>query len=196
MKGTAPRPASRAAARAVAGLLAADGLLHLYWTTGATWPAHDPRTLSIAVLGSEVPFTPPVLLPLVAVLLTGAAAVLAYGQGLGGRRSRPLLRLVCLAVTAGLLVRGTVGLAWALGVGEGAGETFDRLNTLLYTPLCLGFAVAAARVAGVGSRLGARLGARVGGRLDARRAGRRAGRGGGRGGERIGKPKRAVGSPR
>ncbi|MFI8962283.1 alpha/beta fold hydrolase [Streptomyces sp. NPDC053493] len=138
----------RRAARAVAGLLAADGLLHLYWTTGATWPAPDARALSLAVLGGVVPFTPRVLLPLAALLFTAAAAVLAYGNGRGGRRLRPLLGAVTLAVAAGLLVRGTAGLAWAAGAGDGAGETFDRLNLFLYTPLCLAFGLAAARAAG------------------------------------------------
>ncbi|WP_251055889.1 hypothetical protein [Streptomyces sp. ISL-94] len=49
---------------ALAGLLAADGLLHLYWATGATWPAADSRSLSLAVLGIETSFAPPAALPL------------------------------------------------------------------------------------------------------------------------------------
>ncbi|MFJ8079352.1 DUF3995 domain-containing protein [Streptomyces sp. NPDC096205] len=137
----------RRAGRAVAALLALDGLAHVYWATGATWPAADERTLSLAVLGTEVPFTAPVVLPLAALLFTSAAAVLGRATGRGGRRTRRLLRLVTLAVAAGLMLRGTAGIAWALGLGEDAGPVFHRLNLLLYTPVCLVFGLAAARAA-------------------------------------------------
>lgn len=59
----------------MAGVLAVDACLHLYWTTGASWPAHDLRAVSDAVLGTYLYFTPPVLLPIAAMLLCGAAAV-------------------------------------------------------------------------------------------------------------------------
>ncbi|MFJ7271212.1 RNA polymerase sigma factor [Streptomyces sp. NPDC099050] len=98
--------------RALAALLAADGLVHLCWATGLTWPAPDARTLSLAVLGSEVSFGPPVVLPLAALTLTGAAAVLAHAHGRGGRPAR----LVTAAVAAGLAVRGLAGLGWAAGL--------------------------------------------------------------------------------
>ncbi|MFP3991081.1 alpha/beta fold hydrolase [Streptomyces sp. E11-3] len=145
--------------QALAGLLATDGLLHLYWATGLTWPAPDDRALSLAVLGGVVPFTPRVLLPLAALLFTAAAAVLARGLGRGGPRVRPLWGLVTLLVAAGLLVRGLVGLVWVFGVGDGAGgSAFYWLNLVLYTPVCLGFGVAAARLAGVwGGRSGRRV---------------------------------------
>lgn len=78
-----PAAPTRAAAL-VAAVLTTDALLHLYWTTGATWPAADDKSLSHAVLGTDVPFTPTVLLPLVALLLTAAAFVLARS-----RRPRP-----------------------------------------------------------------------------------------------------------
>ncbi|MDX3226261.1 DUF3995 domain-containing protein [Streptomyces sp. ME19-01-6] len=141
----------RRSGQAVATLLAFDGLLHLYWTTGLTWPASDDRALSLAVLGSEVPFTPPVLLPLATLLFTAAAAVWGRARGRGGRRAQRLLGLVTLAVAVGLLVRGLAGLVWACGVGDGAGPAFYWLNLLLYTPVCLSFGVAAARLAGGGA---------------------------------------------
>ncbi|MFH8933511.1 alpha/beta fold hydrolase [Streptomyces griseosporeus] len=134
---------------ALAALLAGDALLHLAWATGLTWPAPDARALSIAVLGGVVPFTPRVLLPLAALLLATAAAVLARGLGLGGRRLRPVLGAVTLAVAAGLLVRGLVGAAWACGAGDVPSRAFHWLNLLLYTPLCLTAGAAAARLAGV-----------------------------------------------
>ncbi|MFI9213162.1 DUF3995 domain-containing protein [Streptomyces sp. NPDC053253] len=125
----------RRAGRAVAGLLAVDGLAHVYWATGLTWPAPDQRALSLAVIGAVVPFAPRVVVPLALVLFGAATAVLAGAYGRGGW----VARLVSFGVAAGLLVRGLVGLAWAFGAGEGAGPVFHWLNLLLYTPLCLGF---------------------------------------------------------
>lgn len=136
---------TRRAGLALAGLLAADGLAHLYWATGAAWPAADARALSLAVLGAEVPFTPPVVLPLAAALFTASAAVGARAYGRGGRAAA----LVTGAVAAGLTVRGLAGAGWALGLEAGvedAGPVFHRLNLLLYTPLCAGFGWAAVRV--------------------------------------------------
>ncbi|MEU9801885.1 DUF3995 domain-containing protein [Streptomyces sp. NPDC051000] len=128
---------------ALAALLAVDGLAHLYWATGATWPAADERTLSLAVLGTQVSFGPPVVLPLAAVTLTGAAAVLAHARGRGG----PATRLVTAAVAAGLAVRGLAGLGWATGLLDSPDGPFRTLNLVLYTPACLGFGWAAARLA-------------------------------------------------
>ncbi|MEV4166241.1 DUF3995 domain-containing protein [Nonomuraea dietziae] len=78
------------AAYAAATVLAVDAAAHLYWTTGAIWPAPDVRTLSLAVLNMEVPFTPRVLLPLATALLTASAALItttrlgALGTGVSG----------------------------------------------------------------------------------------------------------------
>ncbi|MEV6687473.1 DUF3995 domain-containing protein [Streptomyces sp. NPDC051130] len=127
---------------ALAALLAADGLAHLYWATGRTWPAADAHALSLAVLGTEVSFAPPVVLPLAALTLTGASAVLAHS-----RRGGPATRLVTGAVAAGLAVRGLAGLGWAAGVLDSPPGPFYALNLALYTPACLGFGWAAARLA-------------------------------------------------
>ncbi|MEW1640010.1 DUF3995 domain-containing protein [Streptomyces sp. NPDC093801] len=129
---------------ALAALLAADGLAHLYWATGATWPAPDERALSLAVLGTEVSFGPPVVLPLAALTLTAGAAVLAHSRRRGGRATRA----VTGAVAAGLAVRGLAGLAWAAGLLPSPPDSpFHTLNLTLYTPACLGFGWAAARLA-------------------------------------------------
>ncbi|MFF3019428.1 DUF3995 domain-containing protein [Streptomyces sp. NPDC057939] len=136
---------TRRAGQALAGLLGADGLAHLYWATGATWPAGDSRTLSLAVLGREVPFSAPIVLPLAAVLFTASVAVGLRAYGRGGRQAA----LVTAAVLAVLGIRALAGIGWALGleVGiEAAGPAFHRLNLLLYTPLCLGFAWTALRL--------------------------------------------------
>ncbi|MFB6522641.1 DUF3995 domain-containing protein [Streptomyces sp. NPDC056401] len=138
----------RRTGRALAALLAADGLVHLYWATGLTWPAPDERSLSLAVLGSEVSFGPPVVLPLAALTLTGAAAVLAHAEGRGGGPVPRAARLVTAAVAAGLAVRGLAGLGWAAGLLDSPADgPFRTLNLALYTPACLGFGWAAARLA-------------------------------------------------
>ncbi|MFB7468984.1 DUF3995 domain-containing protein [Streptomyces sp. NPDC056224] len=130
--------------RAVASLLTVDALLHLYWATGATWPAAGPRALSLAVLGIETSFAPSAVLPLAALLLTGATATLARAHGRGGRPAR----LVTAAVAAGLTVRGLAGLGWAAGLLDSPPDSpFHVLNLALYTPACLGFGWAAARLA-------------------------------------------------
>ncbi|WP_030161304.1 DUF3995 domain-containing protein [Streptomyces sp. NRRL S-244] len=127
---------------ALAGLLAADGLVHLYWATGRTWPAASERDLSLAVLGAEVSFAPSVVLPLAALTLSGAAAVLGHSYGRGGR----VTRAVTAAVAAGLAVRGLAGLGWAAGLLDSPPGPFHWLNLVLYTPACLGFGWAAARL--------------------------------------------------
>ncbi|MFG2879301.1 DUF3995 domain-containing protein [Streptomyces sp. NPDC048337] len=147
---------------ALAGLLAADGLVHLYWATGATWPAADARALSLAVLGIETSFAPATVLPLAALTLAGAAAVLAHSRGRGGL----VTRAVTGAVAAGMGVRALAGLGWVAGVLDSpAGSAFYALNLALYTPACLGFGWAAARLAL------ARTGPHPYGRIRARRAG-------------------------
>ncbi|MFF3430646.1 hypothetical protein [Streptomyces sp. NPDC002602] len=97
---------------ALAALPTVDGLAHPYWATDATWPAADERTLSLAVLGTEVPFGPPVVPPPAAITLTGATAVLAHSRGRGCPATR-LLTAAAVTPAAGLAVRGLAGLGWA-----------------------------------------------------------------------------------
>lgn len=137
----------RRAGTLVAAVLAVDGVAHAYWSTGLTWPAPDSRTLSLAVLGFQVPFTPGVLLPLTALLF--AAALLVGGRARLGRRHRIgwLLQAGTVAVTAGLLVRALAGLVWACGIGVRTDTAFYWLNLFVYTPACLVLGAAAAAVA-------------------------------------------------
>ncbi|MGR4880244.1 alpha/beta fold hydrolase [Streptomyces sp. LARHCF249] len=131
----------RRAGRALAALFAVDGLVHLYWATGLTWPAPDERALSLAVIGGEVSFAPRVVLPLALLGLTTSAVLFARGNGRGGWFGAA----AAWTVTAGLLARGLLGLLWVFGAGDGAaGPAFSWLNLLLWTPLCLGFGWAAA----------------------------------------------------
>lgn len=125
--------------RVVAGAHTVLALVHVYWATGATWPAADERSLSQAVLGSEVSFAPKVVLPLAALHLFLAGAVLLSG-------SYRLARLVVLALAIGVTARAAVGLVWALGIGTNSSTTFYWLNLVCYTPACLILAVADVRL--------------------------------------------------
>jgi hypothetical protein len=128
----------------VAPVLAVDGGLHTFWAvSGSPWPAHDHRALSAGLLGTQVPFTPPVLVPL-AVLLFGGAALVAARAGLLGAAGRRLPRwlpyLATLAVTGGTAVRAAAGFGWL--VTADPASAFFRLNLAVYTPLCLLLAAA------------------------------------------------------
>jgi hypothetical protein len=121
--------------RAVAGVHGFLALLHIFWATGATWPASDERSLSMAVLGGEASFAPRIVLPLAAFHLITALAVLTAARHL-------VSQLAVLALLAGLTGRAAVGLVWALGIGTDSSTPFYWLNLFLYTPACLMLAVA------------------------------------------------------
>ncbi len=70
----------RSPAHPIAAVLFVDGLIHLCWATGLTWPAGDARSLSLALLGIDVPFSPALLLTLAATLWAGAAVVLVRAR--------------------------------------------------------------------------------------------------------------------
>jgi uncharacterized protein DUF3995 len=101
--------------------------VHIYWATGATWPAADDRSLSRAVLGTEVSFAPQVVLPLAALHLVLAFAVLRSDRS-------GLARLVMLGLVTGLAARSAVGVVWFFGDSSTA---FYWLNLFCYTPACL-----------------------------------------------------------
>ena len=138
----------------VASVLAADGLVHAYWTTGARWPASDAETLSQLMLGAgDVPFTPIVVGPLAAILLLGALAVTGYANrrsAIGRLLPRRLLKAGMLAMTAAFALRALAGIAMVFMDTPGA--AFFWLNLLVYTPLC--WALAAATVVTLGAGTG------------------------------------------
>ncbi|WP_370414262.1 DUF3995 domain-containing protein [Streptomyces fradiae] len=135
---------NRMAARGGAVLLGVLALLHVYWATGAVWPAADERGLSLAVLGSVVSFGPAVVLPLAVIEAVGAVCVGTYAWGRGGRFAR-LARLGTAVFAGGLLLRGAVGVVWIVAGKDGSGAVFPWLNALAYTPLCLVLGGAVAR---------------------------------------------------
>ncbi|HZX08580.1 alpha/beta fold hydrolase, partial [Kribbella sp.] len=118
--------------RTVAGVLVLLAVIHVYWATGATWPASDERSLSRAVLGIQLSFAPQVVLPLAALHLVLGYAVLRSDRS-------AVCRLVVAGVAAGLAARAALGVAWAFTDG---GTAFYWLNLLLYTPVCIALCVA------------------------------------------------------
>src|SRR2546429_9875255 len=93
----------RSAAAGVAALLACDGVLHVYWSTGRPWPARDAGSLSDAVLGVRAPFTPPVVLPLATLLFTAATVVYLRARFGRGHRWGGWLQAGTVTVAVGLL---------------------------------------------------------------------------------------------
>lgn len=124
--------------RLVAGVHGLLAVLHVYWATGATWPAPNERALSLAVLGGPANFSPAVVLPLAALHTVLALAILTSNR-------YKLSRLVVAGLAAGLAARATAGLVWITGVGETT-TAFHWLNLLLYTPLCIALCIADLRM--------------------------------------------------
>jgi hypothetical protein len=106
---------------------------HLYWATGMTWPAADTRSLSNAVIGSEVSFAPVVVLPLAAFHLIATAAL--------ATSVRRVSRVVVRGLVVGLSARAAIGVVWALGIGSDTATPFYWLNLFVYTPACALLAV-------------------------------------------------------
>lgn len=125
--------------RAVAGVHVLLALVHIYWATGASWPATDQRSLSQAVLGGEVSFAPQVVLPLAAFHLVLATAALTSGR-------YRVTRLLVLGLVAGLTARAAIGVVWALGIGTDTSTPFYWLNLFVYTPACVALVLADLRL--------------------------------------------------
>jgi 4,5:9,10-diseco-3-hydroxy-5,9,17-trioxoandrosta-1(10),2-diene-4-oate hydrolase len=115
----------------VAGVHVLLAAAHIYWATGLVWPAPDERSLSRAVLGVVVSFAPPVVLPLAALHVVLAFAVLRSDRS-------AVARVVVAGLVAGLATRAALGLAWAVTF---SGTAFYWLNLLLYTPACIALCV-------------------------------------------------------
>ncbi|MFF0342205.1 alpha/beta fold hydrolase [Kribbella sp. NPDC004875] len=117
--------------RIAAGAHVLLAAVHIYWATGAVWPASTERSLSRAVLGWDVSFAPQVVLALAALHLLLAFAVLRSDRS-------ALARVVVAGLAAGLAARAALGLAWAF---TDTGTAFYWLNLFLYTPACIALCV-------------------------------------------------------
>lgn len=134
--GPAARRAAVTPARVLAGALFALAITHLYWATGAVWPAPDEYALSRAVLGFGTDFGPSITVPEGIFYTVAAGLVLAFERyGATGLPVR-LLRAFTTLLTAALLTRGVLGLLWMIPALGHLYPPFYVLNAVAFTPLC------------------------------------------------------------
>ncbi|WP_161962312.1 alpha/beta fold hydrolase [Nocardioides speluncae] len=136
-------------ARVLAGAFLLLSATHLYWATGAVWPAPDEYTLSRAVLGFGADFGARITLPEAGLYLAAAALVLARERH-GARR--PLQAGIAL-LTAALLTRGVLGLLWVVPSLGHLHPPYYVLNLVAYTPLCFVLGWCGLSTLGVGARV-------------------------------------------
>ncbi|WP_234346207.1 DUF3995 domain-containing protein [Streptomyces sp. NRRL F-5755] len=133
----------------LAVVLAAIGVLHFIWAF-STWPMKDAVTFTKTIGGSDdgvMPSAPSTVLVGLA-LVGGAVLTLMVNESvpaIGPHRLR-LVGMYGLAVV--LLVRGLGGYF----MNSGAAVEFQRLNSFLYSPLCVALGVLSGVVAIAASR--------------------------------------------
>lgn len=137
----APRWLVRLGGIAVPTGLFGAAAIHAAWATGWRWPGGDDRAWADRVIGagSDVPATPAIWA--VAALLALAGGVVAHAA-----RSRRLAsQLATGIVAAALLLRG--GTFPPQDLLGGLDDHFERLDLVLYSPLCLALGLGAVVVA-------------------------------------------------
>ena len=136
------RPVTRAAAAGVPTGLAAIAALHAAWALGWRWPGGSDRELAETVGGPGAELPPPAEIWEVAGALALAAAVVAAAAR---PRAGRLERAGTWAVAGVLLLRGAA--FPVIDLAGGLDDRFERLDLLLYSPLCLALGAGAALVA-------------------------------------------------
>jgi len=136
------RTLTRAAAVGVPASLAALAALHAAWALGWRWPGGSDREWVETVGGPGAELPSP-------AEIWAVAAALAFSASFVGAAARPeagrLARIGAGAVAGVLLIRGLVGPVTDLA--GGLDDRFERLDLLLYSPLCLALGSGAALVA-------------------------------------------------
>lgn len=135
---------SRATSTAAAAVMAAIAGLHVAWGRGSTVPFRTRFELNDVVIGRQATPSPPACFAVAGALGVASASVAAAGAGRGG-----LVRLMSAGTGLVLAVRAAAGFAGrtdALVPGS-TSERFRRADRRLFSPLCLGLALAAARAA-------------------------------------------------
>jgi hypothetical protein len=130
-------------------VLMAIGLLHFIWAF-SPWPMKDAMTFTKTIGGSDDGEMPPgpstVLVGL--ALVGGAVLTLMVNESVPAI-GRDWLRMVGMyGLTVVLLARGLGGYF----MNSGAASEFQRLNTFLYSPLCVALAALSGTVAVAASR--------------------------------------------
>ena len=129
--------------------LAAIGLLHFIWAF-SPWPMNDAVTFSRTIGGVDDDKMPPapstVLVGL--ALIGGAVLTLMVNESIPGIGPDWLRLAGMYGLTVVLLARGLGGYF----MNSGAASEFQRLNTVLYSPLCVALAALGGIVAVAASR--------------------------------------------
>lgn len=119
-------------------ILTAIAVLHAWWGVGGHWPGRDERALADLVIGNasgRMP-SPHACFAVAAAIMVGVGLVIVVCFA----RSPPPLDIVArlaygLFATV-LLLRGLAGFVPAIW-RYSDGTTFQRVNVLYYSPLCL-----------------------------------------------------------
>jgi hypothetical protein len=123
-----------------ATILFAIAAIHVYWAFGGRWPGHDAESLARTVIGGPpgMRMAPPIASLAVAALLTVACALLVVHRGLLPIAApHGVVRVGVFGVAAVLLARGTYGFFDERARPAIRGSRYARLNTTMYSPLCL-----------------------------------------------------------
>lgn len=116
--------------------LLAITMAHALWAFGSTWPAGDAAILARTISGTER--MQPRWMSLLVGLLTLVSGL--WALALSDPSSDLVLRLGGALFTLVYLGRGIAGFlpSWQASHSE---QPFARMNTKLYSPLCLGLAL-------------------------------------------------------
>lgn len=138
----APRPA--AVGLTAAAVMTSLGAVHFAWARGSAWPFADRARLAAAVDGVGEPQFPGRAMTYGVSGALFAAGALVAAAARGPESPRSLARPPATAVAAVFAARGLVGLVHPRLLPAGELPPFARLNTLIYSPLCLAIAAAIA----------------------------------------------------
>lgn len=131
--------------------LAAAAAAHFAWARGSTWPRDSDDELADLVVGKR-PMPPREASAAVGAALTGAAVGVAVaGHSTTGGPVGRVAGLAALITARVLRARGMGGLGMAAAgastSGADAADEFRQMDVRLYSPLCIGLSVGAARAA-------------------------------------------------
>ncbi|WP_241518550.1 DUF3995 domain-containing protein [Streptomyces sp. CB03238] len=134
---------------ALAIALTAIGVLHFIWVF-SPWPFKDVMTFTKTIGGSDDGVMPPVPSTVLVglALIGGAVLTLMVNESIPGIGPAWLRLVGMYGLAVVLLTRGLGGYF----MNSGAAIEFQRLNTFLYSPLCVALAALSGTVAVAASR--------------------------------------------
>jgi hypothetical protein len=115
-------------------LFAALAVLHLYWGLGGRWPGHDEASLAAMVYGPSGTMPRRAACFAVAGLLAAASGTVLSASGL--ILALPLTQMSSWVIVVVLVSRGGLGFFDRFLRPATRGTRFERLNLVIYSPLC------------------------------------------------------------